>query len=101
MKAGSEQRKDQAWIEEGDLKVVKVASSLVSSLKKVVKVASSMVLSLKEVCDTFVTTVSRLDISGAEIQSWLFSEKSIQVDVKRFSSSLFWIKPLLQKDFFN
>ncbi|RWR97869.1 protein CHUP1, chloroplastic-like protein [Cinnamomum micranthum f. kanehirae] len=74
---------------------------IINTKEKVVKVASSMVSSLKEVCNTFVATVSRLDVSGAEIQNWLFSEKNIQVDVKSISSYLFRIKPLLQQDFFQ
>lgn len=56
---------DQVWIEgEGDLKVVKVAGSLVSSLKQ-------------EVCDSFVATVGRANVSAGDIHMWLLSKAGI------------------------
>ena len=72
----------QTWVEEeGNLKVVKLASSLVTSLKK-------------QVCNLFVATIRRFDVSEREIQTWLFKEKEIDVKVKRLRSMLFWIQPL-------
>lgn len=60
VKLGSIQGTNQGWIvEEGDLKVVKVASSRVSSLKK-------------DLSHSFVATKSPLSVNEEEIQNWFF-----------------------------
>lgn len=64
VKLGSIQGTNQAWIvEEGDLKVVKVASSL-ASLKK-------------DLSHSFVATVSPLNVNEEEIQNWFFSQRRV------------------------
>lgn len=65
VKLGSIQGTNQASIVEGgDLKVVKVASSLVSSLKK-------------DLFHSFVATVSPLNVNEGEIQNRLFSQRRV------------------------
>eukprot|EP00268_Persea_americana_P059850 TRINITY_DN7393_c0_g2_i1.p1 TRINITY_DN7393_c0_g2~~TRINITY_DN7393_c0_g2_i1.p1 ORF type:complete len:266 (+),score=55.36 TRINITY_DN7393_c0_g2_i1:959-1756(+) len=91
-------RFDQVWIEdEGDCKVVKLAASLASSLRK-------------EVDNSFIATVYCLDVNENAIhhalqkkknaiQDWLFSRRGIQAEEKRLNSTLFWIMPSSQEDF--
>lgn len=74
------QRKEQVWMEEeGNRKVVKVASSLASSLK--------------EVCNSFVATVNRMDVTEDFIKNRLCSTKEIQAEVKHINFSFFGIVP--------
>lgn len=57
---------EQVWIEEeGGFKVVKIADSLSSSLKH-------------EVCDSFVATVSHLDVTACDIKEWLLSKEGFK-----------------------
>lgn len=78
---------DQVWIEgEGDLKVVKVADSLVSSLNQ-------------EVCDSFVATVGRVNVSAGDIHLWLLSKVGIQAEIKKLKCLPFWIKSCSQEGF--
>ncbi|XXG68571.1 hypothetical protein AAC387_Pa06g1628 [Persea americana] len=78
---------DHFWIEnEGDCKVVKLASSFTSSLRK-------------EVDNSFVATVYCLDVYENAIQDCLFSRRGIQMEVMRLNSTLFRIMPSSQEDF--
>jgi len=77
---------DQVWIEgERHCKVVKLAASLASSLRK-------------EVENSFVATFYCQDVNENAIQDWLFSKRGIQAEVKRLNSTLFWIMPTSQED---
>lgn len=73
---------DQVWIvNEGDTQVVKIAESLVSSLKQ-------------EVYHSFVATVNRLDVDERDLQEWFYNEKSLQVEVRRLHFPMFWLELL-------
>lgn len=59
----------------------------------VVKIADSLASSLKQaICESFVATVSNIHVS-------VRYKGGIQVEVKRLSCSLFWIKPISQENF--
>lgn len=78
---------EQVWVEEdGDYEVVKLATSLVRSLKE-------------EVCNTFVATVGRFETTDRDIQSWLFPENGITAEVRCLTNMLYWIKPLSREDY--
>lgn len=78
---------EQVWVEEdGDYKVVKLATSLVRSLKE-------------EVCNTFVATVGRFETTYLDIHCCLFSENGITAGVRRLTNMLYWIKPLSREGY--
>lgn len=81
------QWKEQVWMEEeGNRKVVEVANSLASSLKE-------------EVCNSFVATVNRMDVTEDFIKNRLCSTKVIQAEVKHINFSLFGIVPYPRRTF--
>lgn len=46
-----------------------------------------------------MATVSNIHVSVSDIQQWFLYKGGIQVEVKRLSCSLFWIKPISQENF--
>lgn len=61
---------------------------------KVVKVDESISSGLKQLCDSYVVTATRLDISEEEIANGLETHMGVAVTVKRLNHYMFWVNPL-------